>query len=37
MCKNLADTDIYIFEENMSMVVALHINVQSWDLDKPCN
>ena len=27
MCKKLADTDIHIFEENMSKVAVLHVSV----------
>jgi len=37
MCKNVADTDIHIFEENLSVVVVLHAYVQSCDLNKSCN
>jgi len=29
MCKNLADTDLHIFDENMSMAVVLHVYIQS--------
>ena len=29
MCKNLADTEIHIFEDNISMVVLLHVYIQS--------
>ena len=31
MRKDLADTDIHIFEENMSMIVVLHVYVPSYN------
>jgi len=34
MCKNVADTDIHIFEENISMVVVLHVYIQSCNVNK---
>jgi len=34
MCKYVADTNMHISEENMSMVVVLHVYVQSYNLNK---